>query len=86
VTRALLEVNMFWWVVVILCVFIVAALIWWLGRSPSMPEFERDYRSSLKESGSQEVALRAAISSLRSRRPFDELQEDDEDFSYFTLF
>jgi hypothetical protein len=66
-----------WWIMLGGLTVVVIAIVWFLSRVRSLPVFYATYDYMLKETGSKQEALRAAISVFVKRPPFNILTDDD---------
>ena len=66
-----------WWIILGGLTVVVIAIVWFLSRVRSLPVFYATYDYMLKETGSKQEALRAAISVFVKRPPFNILTDDD---------
>lgn len=66
-----------WWIILGVLAVVAIAVVWFLSRVRSLPVFYATYDYMLKENGSKQAALRAAISVFVKRPPFNILMDDD---------
>ena len=66
-----------WWIILGVLAVVAIVVVWFLSRVRSLPVFYATYDYMLKENGSKESALRAAISVFVKRPPFNILMDDD---------